>query len=464
MRKIFFPLLIVTVLWLIGESCSGGHQSAADASEGPDTLHVATLYGPTSYFNYRGEDMGIEYENIRRFAKEEGMVLDLHVARNISDLIDMLQQGQVDVAAYPIPFISEFNEGIIYCGPREVTSQVLLQKKTKDKVTDVTELIGKEIFVEENSKFQYRLQNLDEELGGGIKIRPIESDTIDSEDLMEMVDKGEIEYAVIDSDIAELNKSLYPDIDASLRVSLEQASSWAVGPGLDSLAVKIDNWEKKNHNSDIVKDIYKKYYERGKTDTPEADLSFFLKKGLKKGDAVSPYDNLFKQYAKTAGYDWEFLAAVAYCESNFNPSAQSRFGATGLMQVMPISATSVGVNPESLMSPDQNVLAGAKIISSLDKALEKRVPDKDERMKFVLASYNSGLGHIYDSMALAEKQGLDPEKWIGNVSIAVLLKSRPEYYNDPVVKHGYFRGRETADFVYRVLSTYHYLKNLSSKT
>lgn len=422
-----------------------------------DTLKVVTIYGPTSYFDYRGEPMGIEYENIRRFAEEEGMVLEITTVKNIQDLIKKLKDGDAHLAAYPIPSIAEYNKEVLHCGPTEISTQVLLQKDGKNKIKDVTELVGKDIYVEKDSKFQYRMQNLNDELGGGMNIIPLEGDTIETADILKLVNEGKIEYAVVDSQIASLYKKAFPDIDASLKLSTDQSSSWAVGLGLDSLAAKINRWENSTHSSEFVKEIYKRYYDSTFSENFDSSLSYFKKLNLSKGKSVSNYDQLFKKYAGASGYDWRLLAAIAYCESRFNPSVESKFGAYGLMQVMPSTAEAVGIERGNLGNPDANILAAAKIIAKMDKALAKKVEDPEERMKFVVASYNSGLGHIYDSIALAEKHGLDPQKWTGNVGISALMKSRPEYYNDPVVKNGYFRGRETVDFVDHVTSIYNYL-------
>lgn len=422
-----------------------------------DTLKVVTLYGPTSYFDYRGEPMGIDYENVKRFAEDHDMVLQLSTARNINELIEKLKIGEAHLAAYPVPSIAEYNEDILHCGPIEVSTQVLLQKSGKDKVTDVTELIGKDIFVERDSKYYYRLVNLNEEIGGGINIMTLDNDTIENEDIIKMVNEGKIEYAVIDSQIASLYKNVFPNVDYSLKLSADQSASWAVSRDLDSLAMMINRWENNTHSSEFLKEIYKGYYDRTLSDNIDFNLSYFKK--LNKNQSVSDYDPIFKKYAKISGYDWKLLAAIAYCESRYNPTVASRFGAYGLMQVMPASAGAVGIDPERLSDPDSNVLAATRIIAQMDKALEKKIEDPEERLKFVVASYNSGLGHIYDSIALAEKTGLDPQKWTGNVGIAALLKSRPEYYNDPVVKNGYFRGRETVDFVDHVVSIYNYLQN-----
>ncbi|MDE6771104.1 MAG: transglycosylase SLT domain-containing protein, partial [Muribaculaceae bacterium] len=125
-------------------------------------------------------------------------------------------------------------------------------------------------------------------------------------------------------------------------------------------------------------------------------------------------------------------------------------------------ALSMGITENQIMIPEHNIQAASRLIRHLDDALKAKVPDVQERMKFVIAAYNSGLGHIFDSIDLAAKYGLDPEIWTGNVSEAALMKSRPQYYNDPVVKNGYFRGRETVDFVDNVVSTYYFFKKLNN--
>ena len=464
MSKSYFQIIykfIALIPFLASLFFFGCKESASgeDYGIGIDTLKVVTLYGPTSYFDYRGEAMGIDYENVKRFAEENGMVLQISTERNITDLIEKLKKGEAHLAAYPIPSISEYKDDVVHCGPVEISTQVLLQKANKDKISDVTELVGKDVYVERDSKYLYRLNNLNEELGGGINIKILDKDTLDNEEIIKMVSKGEIDYAVIDSRIAGIYKTAFPDIDTSVTLSAQQSASWAVAKGLDSLASKIDRWENKTHTSEFIREIYKRYYDRAVNDDFDTNLSYFKKLKQDSKQRVSEYDGIFKKYSDISGYDWKLLAAIAYCESRYNPTIASRFGAYGLMQVMPSTAAAVGIDPGSLGNPDSNVKAAAKILAQMDKSLAKKIDDPQERMKFVVASYNSGLGHIYDSIALADKTGLDPQKWTGNVSIAALLKSRPEYYNDPVVKNGYFRGRETVDFVDHVMSIYNYLQN-----
>ncbi len=433
---------------------------ASDKSEVPDTLHAATLYGPTSYFNYRGQEMGFDYENLKQFAKDEGYVLDLKIASSLKNLLEMVTSGEVDLAAYPVPLIDEYAELVKHCGHKEITWQVLVQPHSDNPISDVTELVGKTVYVEKDSKYHYRINNLNQELGGGITIMPVDKDTLITEDMIEMVDKGEIPLTIVDSDIAALNHSYFPHLDVSLKVGLDQYSSWAVRKDCTELAEELDSWEKRKETSEAMKNVYRKYFEISKESPLYDSTSKTFGLNLKKGDSLSPYDNIFKRHSATAGFDWQLLAAIGFNESRFKNDIVSWAGARGVMQLMPATARAMGVS--NLETPDNNILAAARLLKKLDESLESRIPDHTERLKFVVASYNCGLGHVYDAIALAKKYGLNPEVWTGNVSEAALMKSRPQYYNDPVVKNGYFRGRETVDFVDRVMNVYEYYKEINN--
>jgi membrane-bound lytic murein transglycosylase F len=149
---------------------------------------------------------------------------------------------------------------------------------------------------------------------------------------------------------------------------------------------------------------------------------------------------------------------MIYQESRFNPEATSWAGAFGLMQLMPGTAENYGITNES--SPRAQVKAGVKLIQWLDERFREDITDDNERIKFVLASYNIGYGHIQDARRLAEKYGADPDRWSGNVEEWLLKKSDPKYYTDPVVKYGYARGIETFNYVKEVMQRYEHYKNI----
>lgn len=173
---------------------------------------------------------------------------------------------------------------------------------------------------------------------------------------------------------------------------------------------------------------------------------------------ISEYDNLFKKYSKMIGWDWRLLAAQAYAESGFDTTAVSWAGARGLMQLMPMTASSYGLPMSKITDPEKNIEVAVKAIMSIEKSLLSKIKDPVERQKFVLASYNSGIAHIYDAIALANKYNKNPQVWDNNVRETILMKSHPQYYNDPVVKYGYFRGRQTVEYVDKVLRIYNIYK------
>ena len=434
-------------------SCSQSTDSTrADAHSLPDTLKVVTLYSPTSYFIYRDEPMGYDYTLVDSLAKQKGMVLDLQVARSLSSAIAMLDSGKVDLIAYDVPITEHYLKYVVPCGPENYTSQVLVQPKVQGQapITDVTELVGREVYVEKDSKYLRRLNNLNDELGGGIIIHEVDGDTLITEDLIEMVSDGKIPLTVVDSDIARLNRTYYPALDIDLPVSFAQRASWAVAPDKKWLADSINNWFAQASPQETNKELLKQFFEQSKfTPTVRFDFS----KGY-----ISQYDNLFKKYAPNIGWDWRLMAAQAYQESKFKPNARSWVGARGLMQIMPATARGYRTKVSQLNNPETSVKVATQLLDDLDGYLLKHVPNDAERRKFVIAAYNVGIAHVYDAIALAKKYGLNPEVWDDNVSKAILMKMNPKYYNDPVVKYGYCRGTETVDYVKKITNFYEHAR------
>ena len=192
-------------------------------------LVVLTLNSSTSYFNYRGEPMGFQYELAEQFARSLGVKLRMETAKNTHDLVHKLLTGEGDLIAYNLPITKEFKDSVEFCGEDIITHQVLVQRNSNKvpPLQNVTELIGKEVYVKPG-KYLDRLINLDKELGGGILIHKVENDSVTTEDLIMQVSNGTIDYAVCDNDLAKLNKTYYPNLNISMPISFDQRASWAV--------------------------------------------------------------------------------------------------------------------------------------------------------------------------------------------------------------------------------------------
>jgi membrane-bound lytic murein transglycosylase F len=408
-------------------------------------LVALTLNSSISYFDYRGEPMGFQYELANQFAQSLGLKLVMKTARNTDELVDMLLKGEGDLIAYPLPVTKEWKDTLTFCGEDIITHQVLVQRnqtKKQDILTNVTELIDKEVYAKPGKHLD-RMENLNKELGGGIFIREVTNDSITYEDLIMQVSNGTIDYAVADNDLARLNKTYYPNLHIKLAVSFDQKASWAVRKTSPLLCEAANQWHKENQTSPAYKASAKKYFEQSKRLPHGPILSI-------KDGKISHFDHLFKKYAKELGWDWKVIASLAYNESNFDTTAVSWVGAKGLMQLMPRTAKAMGIPEGKEQNAEESVKAATKYLNQLARSFSK-VTDPEEKMKFVLASYNAGIGHVLDAMALAEKYGKDKYTWDNHVATYILLKSNEDYFNDPVCKNGYFRGSETFNFVKDIL-------------
>jgi membrane-bound lytic murein transglycosylase F len=417
-------------------------------------LNVLTLSGSMSYFIYKGEPKGYEYELLTDFAESHQLKLNIKLAENEAQATEMLLKGEGDLIACNLPITNEGKAIVLYTGRKVINQQVLVQRYNKGDLLlkDVTELIGKDVWVVRGSKYFRRLENLNDELGGGIHIRTIDKDTVSTEDLIEQVARGKISYTISDADMAKLNKTYFHNINISLVMSHVQRSSWAVKKTAPKLAFAIDEWFTKNKDNIRYKAIIKRYFEMSKM--PGDEPAPILGNGQ-----ISPYDSYFKEYAKLIHWDWLLLVSISFQESKFYTDRISWAGATGLMGLMPKTAEAMGITPEETTQAEPSIRAATQLIKRLNQSFSS-IENTQERIKFILAAYNSGAGHIYDAQALAEKYGKNPGIWENNVEEYLKLKNIPEYYNDPVVKQGYFRGTETVNYVHNIIERWEYYKKL----
>lgn len=325
-------------------------------------LIVLTLYGPQSYFEFRGENFGLQYMIVSQYAKSIGAGVRVDVSTSVGEMFRKLRDGEGDIVAC--------------CS--------IVPDSLKDAMTQV---------------------------GGHAMCHFLDSVASKSGDSSIRAAKGSGWYVRKES----------PELEASL-------SQWIDGHE-DEFA---------DYTTIRVKTS------SGRTYAPRRKVSAPILNAAK--GQISVYDAIFKRYASTCQWDWRLLAAQAYQESAFDPQAVSYMGAMGLMQLMPSTAVDVGVRGEEVFDATANVRGAATLISRLDRHYAS-IANRDERINFILAAYNAGPGHVDDARALARKHGKDADVWLGNVDAFVLRMSQAEYYNQPEVKHGYFRGSETYNYV-----------------
>jgi membrane-bound lytic murein transglycosylase F len=425
-------------------------------------LRVVTEYNSISYFIYRGQPLGFQYEMLKDLAGQMELELEVSVSNDLEQNFTDLQEGRVDLIAMSLTITSERKEVVAFTVPLLQTRQVLTQRKPKQwekmnskqiensLIRNQLDLAGKMVYVQAGSVYADRLRSLSSEIGGGIEINEVQ---LESEQLVQRVALGEIDYAICDENVGLVNSTYFPQLDVGTAISFPQHVAWAVHPDSDSLRVEIDEWLEKYKKTRSYAVLYNKYFKNRHSYRSIHSEHYTLGSGK-----ISNYDEIIKKESEQIGWDWRLLASLIYQESRFNPQAESWAGAFGLMQLMPGTAKNYGITKSS--SPEAQISAGTAFIKWLDNRFIDEISDPEERIKFILASYNIGYGHIQDARRLAELYEEDPNIWFGVVEEWLLKKSDPVYYTDQVVRHGYARGIETYNFVKQIMGRYEHYKNI----
>lgn len=471
--KQWIILLIALTTMLIPHSCDIDSTSDTDALAAlqdnslSDILQrgkliATTNYNSSNYFIYRGEPAGYEYEMLEAYAKYLGVDLELVINEDYEEALDDLERGEVDLIAMGIKVIGERTRQVDFSKPLLQTRQVLVQRlpdnwrrmRTTAEVQqhlirNPLDLAGKMVYVPRHSAYSLRLRNLQEEMGDSIVV--VEFPQSD-EKLIEMVARGEIDYTVCDEHVAAVNKKYFPDIDVETALSFPQNVAWAMKKRDNALKQNLDEWLETFTKGRVAQHIYNKYFVNPRS------MQYAHKYHSVRSGRISAWDDILKQKTEELGWDWRLVASLMYQESRFQSDAISWMGAQGLMQLMPGTAKIYGV--DSLSSPVENINAGIKYLKMLDDRFKDIVHDPDERIKFVLASYNAGIAHVFDARRLAEKYGRDPNLWDDNVDFFLLNKSNPKYYNDEVVFYGYCRGEESFNYVNDIMERFEHYRNV----
>ena len=425
-------------------------------------LIALTDFNSTDYFIYRGEPMGYQYELLKALAQFLNIDLEIRVDNDLQRSFRKLESGQVDVLAINLTVTKERKKFLQFTHPIGRTRQVLVQRKpagwhrmTRDAINrslirNQLDLAGKTVYVQKNTSYAERLRHLSDEIGDTIII--METD-LEVERLIKMVANGDIDYTVADENVAKVNSTYYPILDVATPISFPQNLAWALRKeNTLELQRMINNWIDSYRKTLDYAMIYKKYFENPKSKVRVKSDYFVLGNGR-----ISPYDDMIKRCSDSLGWDWRLLASMIYQESHFDPKATSWAGAMGLMQIMPSTVKRYKVKDP--FDPKENIRTGVKFLRWINSIFDDTILDEQERIKFILASYNTGQGHIKDAMRLAKKFGEDHTSW--DVVRGYLLKlSQEKYFLDPVVKYGYCRGDEPVNYVDQILDRYEHYKNI----
>jgi len=345
----------------------------------------------------------------------------------------------------------EREKRFLFSAPYQFVNELLIVP-AKDKTTKgLPDLKGKTISVRKSSSYYETLTNFRDSLGFKIDLLP---EDLETEDILTQVGAGKISASVADSNIVQLEMTYNNNIRSAGPLGDVTEISWVARKNQPALKTELDAFMKKLYKGTFYNIMVNKYFKDSKGSRSDQKLR------ADRGGRLSPYDELVKKHSKTFELDWRLITSQMYQESRFDPNAKSWVGAKGLMQVMPRTAQELKV--DNVEQPDNGILAGVKLMARYSNYFNSPDISAKDRIRFALASYNCGPGHVYDARELASQMGLNPNKWFNHVEKALLLLSKKDVAKN--VRYGYCRCEEPVNYVSQIQDRYdHYVQMIPMK-
>ncbi|GHH02950.1 transporter substrate-binding domain-containing protein [Comamonas sp. JC664] len=419
-----------------------------DAIRKRGVLRVLTRNSAVTYYLHRGDQAGFDFHLANMVAKDLNVRLEIVVPPTFEQLIPWLTEGRGDMIAASMTDTEARRKQVAFSRPYLYTDEVIAQRAGAPKLASLDDLKGKTLHVPKGASHFATVTALKDAHGFKVAEEP-EDQEIST--LLDRLAAGEIAYTVTDSHILAAEQVFRDDVEAALTLPGQGEPAGKDGHYGIAFAIRKENAQLREFLDAFVKKTYRgveynmtrrRYFE-GRRNQP-------LPASLATGEgSISPYDGLVQSYAARYGLDWRLMVAQMFQESRFDPKARSFVGAQGLFQVMPTTGKELGF--VELEDPEQGIHAGVKYMHQMLGRIAPEIPFK-QRLRFALASYNAGLGHVLDARRLATELGLDPNKWYGNVEKAMLLLEKPQYFRR--ARHGYVRGTEPVKYVSEIQTRY----------
>jgi membrane-bound lytic murein transglycosylase F len=403
-------------------------------------ITLVTPAGPTTYFSYRGDPNGFEYELAEAFAEYLGVTLAVETVRGWPEMRRALSEIPGSFAAPGRPLPAEKTRGFIAAAPYlTLRHHVVLGPGTAESVETVSELDGWTVHLPPHSGAETALEAL---RAAGVGVKTALHPDLPGEELIRRVAAGDLPATIAPGHIALLNRRYYPETRIAAPVGPTRDLRWLVREGGKGLIARIDEFFRAARMTGAFQKIYDRHF--GAPPPPrELAVETFLKRMAGRAEPFLPE---IRSAAAEHGFDWRLVAAQVYQESLFDPEARSPAGAVGLMQLMPRTARSLGVGDPR--NPAENIRGGVRHLRGLYEFFDNAATEED-RLRIALAAYNVGQGHLLDARNLARRKGRDPEKWTSLAETLPLLRDE-RYYRDAL--YGYCRGTEPVAYVHRVMA------------
>lgn len=408
-------------------------------------IRILTVYGPPRYFLDGAREQGLTFELFKMFEdfinQRLGQkaarihVVFIPVARD--ELVRGLVDGRGDIAAAGLTITPDRDEVIDFSNPvsREL-SEVLVTGPSAPAIESIEDLAGQEVYVRASSSYRSSLDALNRRLGEQgmpeVVLRDV-SESLEDEDLLDMVNSGLLPWAVVDDYKAESWAEVFDRIDVRKDLVLRTGGrvGYAVRNNSPLLLTALNDFLKTRREGSLTGNILINRYIR------DFDWS---------GNALAVEDykrfeevvDTFEKYGKQYGMDYLLITAQGYQESRLDQTVRSKAGAVGIMQLLPSTAQDPNVGIPDITEAENNIHAGIKYLNFIrTRYFDEPGIDRYNQTLFSLASYNAGPARIRSLRDKAEAQGYDPNRWFDNVELVAAREvgTEPVIYVANIVKY-----------------------------
>jgi membrane-bound lytic murein transglycosylase MltF len=391
------------------------------------SIRALILINPISFFYEQGKPHGITYETLEEFERFVNQkyktgalkVKVVFIPMRPDQLPAALEQGVGDIIAYGVAITPEREQKYAFTTPiSENVSNIVVTGPSKPQAESFDDLVGSDIYVNPLSINYERLQQISAERQKSgkppLSVKAADKSLMD-DDLVEMVNAGLVPATVTSDRRAKLWADVLPNVKPhpGIVVSSGGKIAWVLRKDNPELKALLDEFmQTHREGTSFGNTVLRRYLQNTKwikNSTSSEEMKKF-----------AAYVEYFKKYAGQYNFDYLMIAAQGYQESLLDQSRKSRAGAVGIMQVIPKYAAANPINVPNVGTADQNILAGVRMLNNISTTyFNDPAIDQVNKTLFTFASYNAGPNRIVQLRKKATEQGLDPNKWFGNVELVV---------------------------------------------
>lgn len=438
--KLFFAVSLLATVLVLAINSGNKHQYKDVVESG--VLKIITRNSPTTYFQDRDQVSGFEFELAQKFADYLGVELQVEVADSLEDLITEVQSGNVALAAAGLTITEERKGSVTFADSYMSVTQKLIYRGDRKRPKSLDVLLNSTLMVTAHSSHAQSLRRL--QSTSMPQLTWIERDDAEVGELVQMVENGEIDFTIVDSNEFNALSGFYPRVKAAFDVSEPEQLAWAFAKFSDnSLLAEARDFFSLMRETGLLAQLQERYYGHLNQFDNVGTLTF-----LRQADErLDKYKTLFEKSAAKHELDWRLLASIGYQESHWRALAKSRTGVRGLMMLTLTTAKEVGI--KNRLNAEQSITGGSAYFAKLKKRF-KNINEPD-RTWLALAAYNVGAGHVRDAQKITEAQGADPDRWM-DVKERLPLLTKKKYYKN--TRYGYARGYEPVNYVQNIRKFY----------